>query len=88
MESQRAVRAHRTHLERADAVRAKFQTMYSELNQLSKDLVILLDEARVLPQNGGDSDGTISEVQFNQLQTIQKNTDNLLRSLLFDTRKP
>ena len=75
-----------TQLERADAIRARFKVMYPEINQISKEILDLLDEARVLPQNGGDSDGTISEVQFNQLQSIQKNTDNLLRSLLFDMR--
>ena len=75
-----------TQLERADAIRARFKVMYPEINQISKEILDLLDEARVLPQNGGDSDGAISEVQFNQLQSIQKNTDNLLRSLLFDMR--
>jgi hypothetical protein len=62
--------------------------MYPELVRLRDELDTLLDEAQVLPADGGQSDQTISEVQFNQLRAIHKSAFKLLVVMLFDTRTP
>lgn len=71
-----------TQLERADAIRAKFAALIPEIDRLSRELSIVLDEA----QNDPAADGTIIATQFNQLTSIQKGASKLVLALMFNTR--
>ena len=75
-----------TQLERADAIRADFLKMFPEIDRLSRDLSIVLDEAQNAPPDGA-ADGTVSEVQYAQLHSIQKAAGKLILSLLFNSRE-
>lgn len=77
-----------TQLERADAIRAKFMAMLPQIDALSKELSEILDDAQVMPEDGGQSDLTINEVQFNQLRQINNCAGKLVLALLFDSRQP
>lgn len=74
-----------TQLERADAIRSQFKKLFPEIDRLSRELSIVLDEAQNAPPDG-TADGTIGEVQYGQLHSIQKAAGRLTMVLLFDTR--
>ena len=76
-----------TQLERADAIRAGFKKLFPEIDRLKQELDKLLGEAQNAPPHG-EADGTIFDVQYSQLRSIEKAASRLLVSLLFDTRAP
>jgi hypothetical protein len=73
-----------TQLEMANSIRGQYREHFAALASLKDRLSKLLDESQNPPPDGG-SDGTIGEVQYNQLRSIEKATRGLLVALLFDT---
>jgi hypothetical protein len=68
---------------RSQALRERLKKSFPELASIKDELGRLLDEAQNAPPHGA-SDGTITEVQYNQLRGIHKALRTLLVAQLFD----
>ena len=76
-----------TQYERSRALRDQLKRLFPELAQARDDLRKLLDEAQNKPPHG-DSDGSIYEIQYNQLRGIERALGAFLAAQLFDRRVP
>lgn len=76
-----------TQGQRARLIRDEYKALFPKLDELRRRLGKVLEDAQNPPEVGGARDGTISEVQYTQLRSIERATRHLLASLLFDSRE-
>jgi hypothetical protein len=74
-----------TQMEKARLIRAQLLEHFPELDELRNELVSLLGKAQNAPPHG-EVDGSLSEVQYNQLRFIEQALQKFLSAQLFDTR--
>lgn len=77
----------KTQLAQSRAIRARMTKLFPELASVKDDLGHLLDVSQNAPPNG-ESDETISPVQYNQLRSIHTALGKFLVAQLFDTKGP
>jgi|HubBroStandDraft_2_1064218.scaffolds.fasta_scaffold01263_17 hypothetical protein len=76
-----------TQYERSRALREQLKELFPELSRAHESLRKLLDEAQNGPPDG-DSDGSIDEIQYAHLRSIERNLQAFLAAQLFDRRVP
>lgn len=75
-----------SQLDRATVLRARFNALFPELASIKDDLGELLRAAQNAPPHG-EADGTLSEVQYNQLRSLADALSRVLVTSLFNSKK-